>query len=89
VVDRLQRRGLLAREPDPQDRRVIRIALTPAGADLRVRVRAALHEAITQRFPTLIAADPARFAPLAELLGDPGSIQQDGVSGTRTKRHGR
>ncbi len=69
VVDRLQRRGLLAREPDAQDRRITRIVLTPAGAELRGEVRKALSAAIAERFPALVAADPNRFAPLADLLG--------------------
>lgn len=69
VVDRLQRRGLLAREPDAQDRRITRIVLTPAGVELRGEVRKALSAAIAERFPALVAADPNRFAPLADLLG--------------------
>lgn len=69
VVDRLQRRGLLAREPDAQDRRITRIVLTPAGTELRGEVRKALSAAIAERFPALVAADPNRFAPLADLLG--------------------
>jgi DNA-binding MarR family transcriptional regulator len=31
LVDRLERAGLIAREPDPDDRRASRVALTPAG----------------------------------------------------------
>ncbi len=69
VVDRLQRRGLLAREPDAQDRRITRIVLTPAGTELRGEVRKALSAAIAERFPAVVAADPNRFAPLADLLG--------------------
>ncbi|WP_036567553.1 MarR family winged helix-turn-helix transcriptional regulator [Nocardia sp. BMG51109] len=69
VVDRLQRRGLLAREPDAHDRRIIRIVPTPEGVALRARVRAALTERIADRFPALVAADPDRFAALAALLG--------------------
>lgn len=69
VVDRLQRRGLLAREPDAQDRRITRIVLTPAGAELRGEVRKAMSAAIAERFPALVAADRKRFAPLADLLG--------------------
>lgn len=29
LVDRLVRRGMVARQPDPHDRRVVRVALTP------------------------------------------------------------
>lgn len=51
-VDRLQRRGLVERLPDPSDRRGVRVRLTPEGktrvdsalADLLDRERALLHE---------------------------------------------
>ncbi|WSZ86845.1 MarR family transcriptional regulator [Streptomyces sp. NBC_00859] len=32
LVDRAERRGLVRREPDPQDRRAVRVALTSEGA---------------------------------------------------------
>lgn len=56
LVDRLEARGLVSRRPYVQDRRVKHIVLTPAGAELRERVRARMAkapEAITQ----LSAAD--------------------------------
>jgi DNA-binding MarR family transcriptional regulator len=47
VVNRLQERRLVTREPDPEDRRAVRVALTPAGvelfAQLREEYRALLH----------------------------------------------
>jgi DNA-binding MarR family transcriptional regulator len=33
LVNRLQERGWVTREPDPGDRRAVRVALTPAGAE--------------------------------------------------------
>ncbi|MGW3046195.1 MarR family winged helix-turn-helix transcriptional regulator [Kitasatospora sp. NPDC001159] len=42
IIDRLESRGLVERSPDPGDRRVKRVAATPAGrtvaADLRTRM---------------------------------------------------
>ncbi|MGW4895806.1 MarR family winged helix-turn-helix transcriptional regulator [Kitasatospora sp. NPDC004240] len=42
IIDRLESRGLVERGPDPADRRVKRVAATPAGravaADLRARM---------------------------------------------------
>jgi DNA-binding MarR family transcriptional regulator len=35
LVDRLEARGLVARQANPDDRRVKRVVLTPAGANLR------------------------------------------------------
>ncbi|MBC9717031.1 MarR family transcriptional regulator [Streptomyces sp. TRM66268-LWL] len=34
LVDRTARNGLVRREPDPEDSRAVRVALTPEGADL-------------------------------------------------------
>jgi DNA-binding MarR family transcriptional regulator len=44
IVDRLEARGLVARRPYAQDRRVKHVVLTAAGADLRDRVRAHMAE---------------------------------------------
>src|SRR5436190_12165157 len=38
LVDRLESRGLVRRQPSPQDRRVKALELTPAGARLRSKV---------------------------------------------------
>jgi DNA-binding MarR family transcriptional regulator len=40
VVDRLVRQGLVARERVEENRRVVRLTLTPAGADLHQRLAA-------------------------------------------------
>ena len=40
VLDELQRRGLIEREPDPADRRVHLLRLTRAGRDLQASVQA-------------------------------------------------
>ena len=44
IVDRLEERGLIERHPDPSDRRVKMLALTPEGERVRERVRARLME---------------------------------------------
>ena len=38
LVDRLEQRGLIERRPDPADRRVKQIAVTPAGRKLQRKV---------------------------------------------------
>ena len=40
IADTLEKHGLAVREPDPADRRVKRLVLTPAGADLKARIEA-------------------------------------------------
>jgi len=44
IVDRLEERGLIERRSDPADRRVRRLALTEAGAEMRERMLARLYE---------------------------------------------
>ncbi|MGI5171779.1 MarR family winged helix-turn-helix transcriptional regulator [Spirillospora sp. CA-253888] len=43
VLDGLQQRGLLRREPDPDDRRIHLLSLTPEGRRLRDRVQTAIQ----------------------------------------------
>ena len=38
IADTLEKHGLAVREPDPADRRVKRLVLTPAGAELKARI---------------------------------------------------
>jgi DNA-binding MarR family transcriptional regulator len=38
IADTMEKHGLAAREPNPGDRRVKRLVLTPAGADLKRRI---------------------------------------------------
>jgi MarR family transcriptional regulator, organic hydroperoxide resistance regulator len=45
LIDRLEARGLVERRPDPTDRRIKGLALTPAGAQLRERLFARLYSA--------------------------------------------
>jgi DNA-binding MarR family transcriptional regulator len=48
LVNRMQERGWAVREPDPDDGRAVRVALTPAGAEtfarLQAEYRALLHD---------------------------------------------
>jgi DNA-binding MarR family transcriptional regulator len=44
IVDRLEARGLVERRPDPDDRRVKMLVVTPEGADVRRRVRERMEQ---------------------------------------------
>ncbi|GAA3520159.1 MarR family winged helix-turn-helix transcriptional regulator [Actinocatenispora rupis] len=57
VLDGLQRRGLLTREPDPADRRVRLLALTPQGRRLRDTTRTAIQRNEERVLRLLPAAD--------------------------------
>ena len=60
LVDRLEHRGLVARTPDPADRRATRIQLTPDGADV-FRTASAVHVAdVEELFASRLTADEAR-----------------------------
>lgn len=65
VIDRLERRGLVRREPDPEDRRRLRLALTETGAAASVAVERALTDDLAGELAT---ADPRDLAALAGAL---------------------
>lgn len=71
LVDRAEHRGLVLREGDPRDRRVVKVTLTPAGADAVHK----FHHQLTVRLEGLLADLPAtdrdRFArSLGRLVAD-------------------
>jgi DNA-binding MarR family transcriptional regulator len=43
IVDRLEARGLVARQPDPDDRRIKRVAATESGRTVSAELRESLH----------------------------------------------
>ncbi|WP_020554999.1 MarR family winged helix-turn-helix transcriptional regulator [Embleya scabrispora] len=66
LVDRTVQRGLVRREPDPRDRRAVRIALTEEGTELAEEFYAETCRRVEVLPAGLGAADRTR---LAELLG--------------------
>src|SRR5678816_4921931 len=48
VLERLDERGLLTREPDPEDRRSVRINLTSEGKVVADRINRAVHDLETR-----------------------------------------
>lgn len=61
VLDDLQDRGLIRREPDPSDRRARLLALTPAGRRLRDRVRRDIRREEERVLSSLPADERAVF----------------------------
>jgi DNA-binding MarR family transcriptional regulator len=61
VLDDLQERGLIEREPDPADRRVRLLRLTAAGRRLHGAVRSAIRRQEEQLLGELPAADREAF----------------------------
>jgi MarR family transcriptional regulator, organic hydroperoxide resistance regulator len=61
VLDELQERGLIHRQPDEADRRVHLLSLTPAGDRLRRSVEAGIRREEEQVLTLLTAADRDAF----------------------------
>jgi len=61
VLDELQERGLIHRQPDEADRRVHLLSLTPAGDRLRRSVEAGIRRQEEQVLALLTAADRDAF----------------------------
>lgn len=61
VLDDLQQRGLIKRQPDADDRRVHLLSLTPAGDRLRRSVEAAIRDGEEELLATLPASDREAF----------------------------
>jgi DNA-binding MarR family transcriptional regulator len=64
-IDRLEAKGLVSREPDPDDGRSVRVLLTDAG---RTRVDDALTDLLAHERRILAALPPADRDKLADLL---------------------
>ncbi len=61
VLDDLQRRGLIKRQPDAADRRVHLLSLTPAGDRLRQSVEAAIRASEEEMLAAVPAGDRGAF----------------------------
>jgi len=68
VLDDLQERGLIEREPDPTDRRVRLLRLTAAGRRLHGQARAAIRQEEERLLSGLSAADRSAFLRALQLL---------------------
>jgi DNA-binding MarR family transcriptional regulator len=65
VIDRLERRGLVRREPDPDDRRRLGLALTETGLAASAIVERALMDELATQLGT---ASPQELAELGRAL---------------------
>lgn len=69
VVDNLERRGLVSRERSTVDRRVVTVALTPAGRKLIAMVFPSHMARIVAEFGILSAADQENLRRLCRVIG--------------------
>ena len=74
LIDEMQERGLLRREPDPNDRRAYRIHLTAEGNDLLGRANALTKDVEDSCFGPLSADDRARLKRMLQEVVDVGAL---------------
>ena len=70
VIDALESRGLVVREPDPADRRATRVSPTPAGRRLQLLIHDARHRELDGFADGLPARDRAELDRILRLLLD-------------------
>jgi DNA-binding MarR family transcriptional regulator len=70
VVDALEARSLVAREPDPADRRATSVVPTPEGTRLGAELEKARRTATEQRLAVLTGGDRAELDRILRLLVD-------------------
>lgn len=68
IVDRLISKGLVERRPDPQDRRVSLICLTPAGAEKLRSIRPHHHANVSRRMRSLSEREVQQLRDLLRTL---------------------
>lgn len=71
LVDRAERRGIVARTPSPDDARVITVALTDSGRELGRLLTTAVGRDMEQLLQGSSPTDRARLVRLAESFGTP------------------
>ena len=67
LLDRMEKRGLVTRERQSQDRRVVKTRITPAGLELLNSLEQPVHKLHKRQFAHLAAS---RLKALSELLGE-------------------
>ncbi len=81
LVDGVETAGLVARRPDPEDRRATIVALTPEGRRLLGRLQAARHESARRVLGQLGDADlVAMHRVLREVLAGSSADCRDGAA---------
>lgn len=73
LSDRLVARGMVAREPDPADRRVVRLALTGDARSMVERYRATKRARVTEVLSALDRDDLERLVTIYETLAAAGT----------------
>ena len=70
VVDDLEAAGLLARRPDPNDRRATLVSLTPAGTQILTTLRRKRREVMANQLSRLTSAEQQTLIQLLQRLAE-------------------
>ncbi len=70
IISRLERKGLVAKLPKREDRRVTHITLTARGADLINKTPVLIHDRLTQKLKMLSAERLADLRHAFDLIAD-------------------
>ncbi|MGW4742597.1 MarR family winged helix-turn-helix transcriptional regulator [Nocardia xishanensis] len=81
LVERAERRGLVARGKSPQDRRVVDVFITPMGSELAQRIQEEIHAALAPYTDRLAADDRLVLTQLLNLLSGTATVN-DGKEGS-------
>ncbi|WP_327000509.1 MarR family transcriptional regulator [Dactylosporangium sp. NBC_01737] len=75
LIDRAERRGLLARDRNPHDGRAVDVFLTPAGRDLTQRLYVEVRDALAPELSRLRPEQRVQLLRLLEPLLDPAAAR--------------
>ena len=70
LVDRAERRGLVARSQDPRDRRAVQVALTPRGREVVTEFQQAITKTLTEQLDDLPASVRRQLQTALPMIAD-------------------
>ncbi len=70
MLDRLESRDLLVRQPNPDDRRSVLVSTTPEGADIATELRKMLEDMEEEIYSRINARDLAGFQAVMRAIAD-------------------
>ena len=82
LSDRLVARGMVAREPDPTDRRVVRLALTDQARSMVQRYRETKRARVAELLAALRREDLEHLVHVYETLANGAAASEDRAEGT-------
>lgn len=77
LIDELQSRGLVEREPDPNDRRANVVVATPAGRDLLARAQELAREVESEMFGALDGSEREALAQALRVMAGAVEVTPD------------